>query len=759
MKRLLSFLAIALLTLSAMGKTVTFTPRTVHLETTDPDLSTLTYEGIKIHCTAGTFTRTDHYRFNAFSTTTITSTIGHITKVEFTCTGQVGQSHAPDLFSGEGYTASGYKGTWTGVSDTISLYASAQVRATQIVVTVEDSPTGLVPPVFYPNGGEFDGTLEVTLNCPTQGAEIHYIEGSTEEDFDWSTEATYEGPFVLTRSTTLTAWSTLGDERSENVTAVFTRRIPTVAAPEFTPGSTIFTDSVVVTIECPDSTATIYYSYDEENWEPYVGTITVKTDVMIFAKAVIEDDEYGSVESETVLATYTLIGDGEGYEIIIWNTDVDVVDEPYTITRPGVSIMVTRGLSAGLRIYKNEHMIFTATKGNITKIKMSCGRFGYKYGPSGFTLDEGQDGEYTYQQGGPTGIWLGNSPVVALTASNDQVRCNSIIVYVDTEPTSEQVAAPEFEPNVLDTVYVYSQQVTLSCATPGATIYYGFNTDFDTWTQYTEPFTVTDSCMVYALAELNGVRSSVSFCNYNKAIEVDNIAAMNNLYDNKRFAFNGNVIVTYQKDERTWIKDDTGYGLIYSEDVPRLPQGSILQPGWDGLTATYNKVPEAIDPHNIVSDGRIVVVTPTEHTTVTLDNVNEYVIFKDQTLTQSAYDSSGRTWLNANGLIFFNQFQIPMNVEDGQTYDITGMVSNYGKNLEVFIISVIPSTGDTEWASGDVNHDGKVDVTDVTLLISYLLDGTNSTIYLSEANVDGDTDGNINITDATMLISRVLNSQ
>ena len=50
-------------------------------------------------------------------------------------------------------------------------------------------------------------------------------------------------------------------------------------------------------------------------------------------------------------------------------------------------------------------------------------------------------------------------------------------------------------------------------------------------------------------------------------------------------------------------------------------------------------------------------------------------------------------------------------------------------------------------------------MTDVTLLISYLLDGTNSTIYLSEANVDGDTDGNINITDATMLISRVLNSQ
>ena len=100
MKRLLSFLAIALLTLSAMGKTVTFTPRTVHLETTDPDLSTLTYEGIKIHCTAGTFTRTDHYRFNAFSTTTITSTIGHITKVEFTCTGQVGQSHAPAQFEG-----------------------------------------------------------------------------------------------------------------------------------------------------------------------------------------------------------------------------------------------------------------------------------------------------------------------------------------------------------------------------------------------------------------------------------------------------------------------------------------------------------------------------------------------------------------------------------------------------------------------------------------------------------------------------------
>lgn len=54
---------------------------------------------------------------------------------------------------------------------------------------------------------------------------------------------------------------------------------------------------------------------------------------------------------------------------------------------------------------------------------------------------------------------------------------------------------------------------------------------------------------------------------------------------------------------------------------------------------------------------------------------------------------------------------------------------------------------------GDVNGDGRVDVTDATSLISYLL-GTNSAVEVGNADVN--RDGRVDITDATLLISHLL---
>lgn len=57
---------------------------------------------------------------------------------------------------------------------------------------------------------------------------------------------------------------------------------------------------------------------------------------------------------------------------------------------------------------------------------------------------------------------------------------------------------------------------------------------------------------------------------------------------------------------------------------------------------------------------------------------------------------------------------------------------------------------------GDVNMDGQVNITDVTLLITYVLDNGSITIDTLAADLTGDQ--NVNITDVTMLISYVLNN-
>lgn len=55
---------------------------------------------------------------------------------------------------------------------------------------------------------------------------------------------------------------------------------------------------------------------------------------------------------------------------------------------------------------------------------------------------------------------------------------------------------------------------------------------------------------------------------------------------------------------------------------------------------------------------------------------------------------------------------------------------------------------------GDVNGDGQVNITDVTVLINHLLTDDASLIVIEKADINGD--GEINITDVTVLISLVL---
>ena len=109
----------------------------------------------------GTFNNEVHYRIYKNQTLTLTSTVGNITKVEFTCTGNDDQDYGPAHLTVDGgnYTSSGAIGTWTGDAATVTFTAAtAQVRATQIVVTlanataVEDVTVGATPVKVIENG-------------------------------------------------------------------------------------------------------------------------------------------------------------------------------------------------------------------------------------------------------------------------------------------------------------------------------------------------------------------------------------------------------------------------------------------------------------------------------------------------------------------------------------------------------------------------------------------------------------------------------
>ena len=136
--------------------------------------------------------------------------MGNIKRVEFTCQGSYSQSYGPDQFYGDGYTCqSGSRvGVWQGDAASFTLNTASQVRCNQIVVTIaEEVVEDLVPPVFNPDGGEFTGSLEVTLSCATENASIFWFYGTEE---DQGEHHYYNGPIYLTETNTLTAYSLKG---------------------------------------------------------------------------------------------------------------------------------------------------------------------------------------------------------------------------------------------------------------------------------------------------------------------------------------------------------------------------------------------------------------------------------------------------------------------------------------------------------------------------------------------------------------------
>ena len=436
MKKVLSLLFVALLALSAWADTtVTFIPgETVGSNTTATAADEMSLDGVKFSCTTAAFAAAQ-YRFGGGSTTTITSTVGKIKKIEFTCTASYGQNYGPNQLYGDGYSSqSGSNvGTWQGEADTIVLKAASQCRVSKIVVTIaKDVVTELVAPVFTPNGGEFSGSLEVTLSCATQNAQIYYWEGTEEEQSEW---VYYNGPFYVTDTKTYTAVSMKGSEMSDYVTVTFTRVEPTVDAPVFTPASCSFSDPFEVTLSCATPNAKIFYSLDNEMWSEYTGAIPVTDDLTIWAKAIV-----GDVESEVVSATYTKLP--ETTVEVTFDAAVDpgngsTTRHSYTVVKDLVTMYVGDGTvySDHYRIYgpnDSSAFVFTSAGAPIIKIELSSGTASQT--PSNLSLLDNENGTYTTS--GKEGTWVGNAQEVAFKV-NAQVRLYTVIVTLagQEEPT------------------------------------------------------------------------------------------------------------------------------------------------------------------------------------------------------------------------------------------------------------------------------------------------------------------------------------
>ena len=116
-------------------------------------------------------------------------------------------------------------------------------------------------------------------------------------------------------------------------------------------------------------------------------------------------------------------------------------------------------------------------------------------------------------------------------------------------------------------------------------------------------------------------------------------------------------------------------------------------------------------------------------------------------------DNAKRFYNATDSLVIFNSFNVTIpEVEEGKTYDVTGIVTIYFGEAQVYITEMTEHT--TAGMRGDVDLDGDVNIADVTALIDYLLTQNAEGIDLNNANTNQDEA--VNIADVTTLVDYLL---
>ncbi len=88
--------------------------------------------------------------------------------------------------------------------------------------------------------------------------------------------------------------------------------------------------------------------------------------------------------------------------------------------------------------------------------------------------------------------------------------------------------------------------------------------------------------------------------------------------------------------------------------------------------------------------------------------------------------------------------------EDGKyTYNVTALFGDAETNISNDCEITVGG-----WLPGDVNHDGRVSVSDVQAVVAYILGNTPDLFYPTEANLNGD--GDISVADVTLIVNIIL---
>ena len=326
---------------------------------------------------------------------------------------------------------------------------------------------------------------------------------------------------------------------------------------------------------------------------------------------------------------------------------------------------------------------------------------------------------------------------------------------------SSTVATPTFTP--AGGTYATAQNVTISCATEGASIYYTLDgtTPTDASTLYTSAIAVSETTTVKAIAySQTGETSSVASATYTIAAPLTTMdaifakaTAVGATATDVTVTFN-NWVISGVKDNNAYLTDNNGKGLIIYTSSHGFEVGDKLTGTAACKVQLYRGAAE-LTTLTSLTDGLTVTeggsVTAQEFNINDLSGINTGAIITVNNVTYSGSDNIF-TDDDENEIKAYNTFMTLPLFTSGRQYNITGVYIQYDETKEIAPRSAddIEETISTEQVETPTfsleagTYCGEQTVTISTLTggatIHYTTDGTDptasSSVYSSAITVD-----------------------
>ena len=377
-------------------------------------------------------------------------------------------------------------------------------RSTDDIIPQSAPQPVVANPTFNPVAGSYVGSVEVAISCATPGASIYYTTNGTTPTVN---STLYSEPIVLSQTTTLKAFAVKAEyQNSEVVTADYTITIPV---------STTF-NKVMNPVDL--NTTSNYLLVCES-------AATAATGVVL----------------NSALQTSTITISAADHSI---TTAINATGYPYTVM-----------------LEATEGGYFLKINGSYLNNASSTGLALGETGASVWAANPFEGG-YILQNLSNNDRFIGGSSAAGSTykayaINNLGTEAYPVVVLFKEGETSpmQQVATPTITPN--GGFYTLSQEVTLACATEGATIHYTLDDTEPTVSSavYSAPFTVSATTNVKAMAVKEGMSNSAvasaSFT-FPTLMTIADARALNN----NQYAYVEGV-VTFKDGRNIYIQDAT----------------------------------------------------------------------------------------------------------------------------------------------------------------------------------------------------------